>query len=71
MVPLLDPVGNYRFEEIKLVDVSSYMTNGFFVALRWWKRCQKHGLPRTDWRDMTIAQMEVLNVFDTLWSRRK
>ena len=41
---------------------------GFFLAIRFWKRCKDFGMPK-DWRKMTVAQLGVIEMFDRLLAK--
>lgn len=56
--------------EIKLRDIPKYVTSEFFLALRFWKRYKRFGIPG-DWREMTPAQLDLLDLFDRLDARRQ
>jgi hypothetical protein len=57
-------------EEIKLIEIPEYNTSGFWSAWRFWYWTKKHGIPLKDWRLLTIAQINVLDLFDNLDSLR-
>ena len=68
---LLAQYGTDEQAEIKLREISQYIESEFMIALRWWQRYRKHGVPAGDWRELTIAQARVIDIFDDMLGRVK
>jgi hypothetical protein len=70
LIPLLTPgEDGSSYCEVKCNDIPKMVDDKFFIALRFWKRYKRFSMPG-DWRDWTVAQLKVLELFDTLHDDR-
>lgn len=51
-------------------DIKKRFTPEFWIAVRFWSRCKRFGLPRRDWRRMTCQQVALVELFDALQAQR-
>jgi hypothetical protein len=61
----------FNREEIKYRDIPSIITDYFFLALAFWKRCKKYPPTYKDSGELTIAQYRLIGLFDELWNMRQ
>jgi hypothetical protein len=57
------------FDEVKVHEIVGYLSDEFFLALRFWKRYKRFGIPG-DWRDLKVAQIRVIELFDDISANR-
>jgi len=56
--------------EVDPQTIQEYLTTPNAQAIWYWNKTRKHGKP-PDWRNMTMQQLAVLELFDTLWDKRQ